>query len=100
MEVDDAVWSRVRAGRAVVERARAGRTVYGLNTGLGPWKDQAAPLDSLIDYQRRIVFERAGATGDPLPDEHVRALMFTRVAGLAQGGSGATPGPSRCSSRC
>jgi histidine ammonia-lyase len=91
--VDEAVWSRVRASRAVVERAlERGRPVYGLNTGLGPWKDQAAPLDSLNDYQRRIVFERAGATGATLPDEHVRALMFTRIAGLAQGGSGATPG--------
>lgn len=76
-----------------MERAlERGEPVYGLNTGLGPWKDQAAPLDTLIDYQRRIVFERAGATGPPLPDEQVRALMFTRVAGLAQGGSGATPG--------
>lgn len=93
VEIDESVWSRVRAGRSVVERAlERGKPVYGLNTGLGPWKDQAAPLDSLIDYQRRIVFERAGATGDALPDEHVRALMFTRVAGLAQGGSGATPG--------
>lgn len=93
VEVDESVWSRVRASRAVVERAlERGKPVYGLNTGLGPWKDQAAPLDTLIDYQRRIVFERAGATGTPLPDEQVRALMFTRVAGLAQGGSGATPG--------
>jgi histidine ammonia-lyase len=93
VEIDESVWERVRAGRAVVERAlERGAPVYGLNTGLGPWKDQAAPLERLIDYQRRIVFERAGATGDPLPDEHVRALMFARVAGLAQGGSGATPG--------
>jgi histidine ammonia-lyase len=93
VEVDETVWERVRASRAVVERAlERGRPVYGLNTGLGPWKDQAAPLDTLLDYQRRIVYERAGATGAPLADEHVRALMFTRVAGLAQGGSGATPG--------
>jgi histidine ammonia-lyase len=93
VEVDEAVWSRVRAGRAVVERAlERGKPVYGLNTGLGPWKDQTAPLDSLNDYQRRIVFERAGATGPAMPDEDVRALMFTRIAGLAQGGSGATPG--------
>jgi histidine ammonia-lyase len=93
VDVDESVWARVRASRAVVERALArGKPVYGLNTGLGPWKDQAAPLETLIDYQRRIVFERAGATGPPLPEEQVRALMFTRVAGLAQGGSGATPG--------
>jgi histidine ammonia-lyase len=93
VEVDESIWSRVRASRAVVERALdRGKPVYGLNTGLGPWKDQAVPLDILIDYQRRIVFERAGATGTPLPDEQVRALMFARIVGLAQGGSGATPG--------
>jgi histidine ammonia-lyase len=91
--VDESVWERVRAGRAVVERAlERGLPVYGLNTGLGPWKDEAVPHEILMDYQRRIVFERAGATGTSLPDEQVRALMFARVAGLAQGGSGATPG--------
>ncbi len=69
---------RVRLGRecgpsrAVVERAlERGKPVYGLNTGLGPWKDQAAPLDSLIDYQRRIVFERAGRHG-PRPARRAR----------------------------
>lgn len=93
VEVGEPAWERVRKSREVVERAlERGRPVYGLNTGLGPWKDQAVPPEILLDYQKRIVAERAGATGPPLRDEHVRALMFVRVAGIARGGSGATPG--------
>lgn len=86
------VLDRVAAGRAVVDRALSGETLYyGINTGLGHMRDQRVSFDELLAYQTRIVTASAGGVGPPLPDQDVRAIMFTRVAGLARGGSGAHP---------
>ena len=43
------------------------------------------------DRQRRILRAHAAGMGPPLPLEVVRAMMAARAAGLAAGGSGASP---------
>ena len=62
--------------------------IYGLNSALGA--NTGAPLaaDEQRRYQVRAVRARAVGVGPPLPDDRVRAAMFARVAGMAQGGSG------------
>src|SRR5260370_720613 len=65
--------------------------VYGLNPGPGPRRTERAAPDLLFAYQRHIVLSHAGAVGDPLDDEDVRAALLARLAGLACGGSGASP---------
>lgn len=92
IEIAPEVEERVRAGRAVVERALAGETlVYGLNSGLGHLRDQRVSHAQLLEYQARMVAAHAGGVGAPLPDADVRALMVARLAGIARGGSGARP---------
>lgn len=96
LEVTQDVYSRVQAGRDVVERVLQGSTlVYGLNTHLGHMRDEPVSLEMLMQYQVLMVVGHAGGVGAPLPDEDVRALMLARIAGMARGGSGATPDAMR-----
>jgi histidine ammonia-lyase len=93
LEVSPEVAERVRASRAVVDRAlESGQLVYGLNTGVGSRRDRPVPREDLDRYQVQMVLDHAGGVGAPLADEDVRAIMAARIAGIARGGSGAHPG--------
>jgi histidine ammonia-lyase len=83
---------RIRASRAVVDRLVSGNElIYGLNTGLGHGRNERVPVDVLEAGQADVVRAHAGGFGPPLPVEIVRAAMAVRVAGIARGGSGASP---------
>ena len=88
----DAV-SRIRASRAVVDRFVEGdELIYGLNTVEVHQRDERVPVDVLRAYQQAIVRVHDGAFGPPLPTRVVRAAMLVRVAGIAEGFSGASLG--------
>src|SRR5437868_3139785 len=83
---------RVVAARATVERlAAASEPIYGLNSALGANTGAALAPDDLAEYQLRAIRARAVAVGAPYDRESVRAMLFARIAGMAQGGSGASP---------
>jgi histidine ammonia-lyase len=92
LELAPEVADRVRASRAVVDRALEGDAmIYGLNTGLGSRRDRRVSREDLGRYQVQMVMDHAGGVGAPLADEEVRAIMAARIAGIARGGSGAHP---------
>jgi histidine ammonia-lyase len=83
---------RIRASRAVVDRLVTGEAlIYGLNTGLGHGRNERMPVEAIEAGQPFVVRAHAGGLGPPLPAEVVRAAMAVRVAGIARGGSGASP---------
>ena len=75
VEIAAAVTGHLAAARAVVERLADG--------------DQ--PVSDVAAHQRRALQARAVGMGPPLPVDVVRAMMAARAAGLAAGGSGASP---------
>jgi histidine ammonia-lyase len=84
---------RIGEARAVVDGLIHGDAlIYGLNTGLGHMRDVRVPVDVLRAYQEAIVVAHDGGFGPPLPTRVVRAALFVRVVGLANGGAGATLG--------
>ena len=89
VDVAAQVFGTLERARAVVDRAASGDDpVYGLNSALGANTGAAlAPEDQPL-YQMRAVRARAVGVGPPLPEDRVRAAMFARAAGMAQGGSG------------
>ncbi|HEV8564554.1 MAG TPA: histidine ammonia-lyase [Actinomycetota bacterium] len=83
---------RVRAARAVVERAVAeGRTVYGVTTGFGALADARIEPAEAAELQHRIVRSHATAVGRPLSREEARAMLLLRAHVLALGHSGVRP---------
>src|SRR5262245_583116 len=83
---------RIAASRAVVDRLVTGEArVYGLNTGLGHMRNERLAPDELIANQTFVIRSHAGAIGEPLAPDIVRAAMAVRLAGIALGGSGASP---------
>jgi histidine ammonia-lyase len=83
---------KIGRARAIVDAAAArGHPVYGLTTGLGAAVDTALEPGELGAFQRRAVLARAVGVGEPLNVEEVRATLFVRLAGLAQGASGISP---------
>src|SRR5579862_9679294 len=89
VDVDAEALQRVRAARAVVERALAsGEAVYGLNTGLGSLSRHRIPVDEISRFSFATVADQTGMYGRPLATDVVRAMMLTRANGMAKAGVG------------
>jgi histidine ammonia-lyase len=71
--------------------AAGDRAVYGLNTGLGAAVDTAIATHEVAAFQRQAVMARAVGVGDHLSHDQVRAALFVRLIGIAQGASGLSP---------
>ncbi len=90
--LEHGVIERLAAARAVVDKALAGgEAVYGLTTGLGAAVDTRLSADEIAGFQQRAVRARAVGVGPLLGTDEVRATLFTRLAGIAQGASGVSP---------
>jgi histidine ammonia-lyase len=92
VELGPEALARIRASRAVVDRALgSGDAIYGLTTGIGHLKDTRLPDQELRRAQLLLVMTHAGGIGPALPAELIRAALMVRLNGIARGGSGASP---------
>ena len=83
------VAKRMEVSRSVVVNAlRGDAPVYGVNTGFGALADTPVSEADLTTLQGAIVRSHAAATGVPLDDETVRAILLLRARTLAAGYSG------------
>ena len=90
-ELSDGAREKMRAARAVVERASHGTSehTYGVNTGFGRFVSKSIPEDLTKELQLRLLRSHACGVGEPYPAEVVRAAMLLRANTLAKGCSGA-----------
>ncbi|HEX6795722.1 MAG TPA: histidine ammonia-lyase [Casimicrobiaceae bacterium] len=89
VEVDPDVRRRIAAAREVVLRlAQDDTPIYGVNSALGANTGQRLDASDLVEYQRRAIRARAVGVGPRYDRASVRAMLFTRIAGMAAGGSG------------
>ncbi|HJY61548.1 MAG TPA: aromatic amino acid lyase, partial [Streptosporangiaceae bacterium] len=83
------VAQRMEFSRSVVVRALSGGApVYGVNTGFGALVDTSIGQADLTTLQASIIRSHAAATGAPLDDQAVRAILLLRARTLAAGYSG------------
>ncbi|MGW1680878.1 HAL/PAL/TAL family ammonia-lyase [Saccharopolyspora sp. NPDC002376] len=80
----------------LTDAMRAGRpvdAVYSVNTGFGSLAGKQAfeKVEDAEELSRRLIVSNACGTGDPLPEDTVRAAMVIRAASLARGYSGVRP---------
>lgn len=87
--VDPSVPPLLAQRRATItDHVAAGRTVYGVSTGLGSLATVRVDPGELGELQRNVLRSHAAGVGEPLADEVVRAMMLLRARTLAAGYSG------------
>jgi histidine ammonia-lyase len=83
------VAERMEYSRSVVVQALSGGApVYGVNTGFGALVDTPISEADLTTLQGAIVRSHSAATGEPLDEQAVRAVLLLRARTLAAGYSG------------
>jgi len=89
VRMTDRARASVAAARRVVEAAidRA-VPIYGVTTGFGSMSGTTVSREEQTAIQPKILRSHAVGSGDPLPDEVVRAAMLLKAHTLAQGRSG------------
>ncbi|MBU6997569.1 MAG: histidine ammonia-lyase [Theionarchaea archaeon] len=75
--------------KAVQEIVERDEPVYGINTGFGPLRDTKIDRKEVGRLQVNLIRSHSVGTGDPFPEEVVRAAMLIRANTIAKGYSGA-----------
>ena len=77
-----------RRARSSTAAADSDEPIYGLTSALGANTGKPLAPDERTRFQVDAVRARAVGVGPAMDEERVRAIMFVRAAGMAQGGSG------------
>jgi histidine ammonia-lyase len=89
---DAAYRVRLDAGRASLERQlAAGRTIYGVTTGVGESCENPVPIDRAGELSANLLRLHGCGTGAPLSDDESAAVVAARLASLCRGWSGVRP---------
>ncbi len=65
-----------------------GMAIYGVTTGIGEFARIKISPEQSAELQRRIIYSHSAGTGDPFPEDVVRAAMLIRANVLSKGYSG------------
>ncbi|HEU4344437.1 MAG TPA: aromatic amino acid ammonia-lyase, partial [Candidatus Binatia bacterium] len=86
------VRNKILASRRLLEeKLRNGEIIYGVNTGLGGNVRFILPAKDLTTHQQNIFRFLICGSGDPLPEDAVRAAILLRANALAKGYSAVRP---------
>jgi histidine ammonia-lyase len=77
-----------RSNKRLLKILDGGKPVYGLNTGFGIFANKIISKNENEELNRNLIISHAVGTGDPLPQEIVRAAMLIRANALTKGYSG------------
>ena len=82
-------WESVlRSRKTVDEIINSGKTAYGINTGFGSLLNVKIDRNQAVILQENLIRSHASGIGNPLSQEHVRAIMLVRLNSLVRGFSG------------
>ncbi|HUU85683.1 MAG TPA: histidine ammonia-lyase [Phycisphaerae bacterium] len=80
---------RMQRSRDYLERCVAeGTAIYGVTTGIGEFASVRISPEQSAELSRRIIYSHSAGTGNPFPEDAVRAAMLLRANVLAKGYSG------------
>lgn len=75
-------------GRATLEKLQEFGSVYGANTGVGPFLNEAIHTDTSGEFQRQLLLSHATGTGCLLSRQEARGMMFLLINMARKGYSG------------
>jgi histidine ammonia-lyase len=92
VSLEDAALERIRRCRTVLEEKLGAREImYGVNTGIGEFSEVALSDEQVRDFQRYLIYNHAAGIGEPMPVEHVRGAIASRINVHARGHSACRP---------
>lgn len=68
--------------------ASGNESIYGVNTGFGSLYNKSISTKDLDSLQNNLVMSHACGTGDEVPNEIVKLMLFLKIQGLSYGNSG------------
>lgn len=77
-----------RCRKMLEDKIASGEAIYGVNTGIGELANVPLPADKIKDFQKYLIISHSAGIGDPMPVEHVRAGLLSRINVHAHGNSG------------
>jgi len=82
-----AAWRRrVHKGREALEEAlRAGKTVYGVSTGVGNNSKSTVDSAAQVEFALSVMEQHGCGVGEPLSPAEGRAIVFARLVSLSKG---------------
>jgi len=81
--------AKMQCSRDYIETAvKEGTAIYGVTTGIGEFARIKISPEQSAELQRRIIYSHSAGTGDPQPEDVVRAGMVIRANTLSKGYSG------------
>ncbi len=87
--VSDAARHAAQQSRDFLEDCvRRDIAVYGVTTGIGEFARIRISPEQSAELSRRIIYSHSAGTGEPFPEDSVRAAMTLRANTLAKGYSG------------
>jgi histidine ammonia-lyase len=87
--ITDAVKHKIeRSTASVSEMVKAGKTVYGINTGFGPLCDTLISQEDTRKLQHNLLMSHAVGVGKPIAKMLAKLMLITKVQALCQGYSG------------
>ncbi|MBO8160108.1 MAG: histidine ammonia-lyase [Thermosipho sp. (in: Bacteria)] len=87
--LDDSAKRKVEETRKKIEEIlKAGKPIYGVNTGFGALVNVKISETQLEELQKNIVLSHSAGVGKPLSKDIVRAIMLLRANSLSKGFSG------------
>jgi histidine ammonia-lyase len=89
VEVSEQARAKMQRSRDFLEKCVADDiAIYGVTTGIGEFARIRISPEQSAELSRRIVYSHSAGTGDPQPEDAVRAAMLLRANVLAKGYSG------------
>lgn len=92
VSIEETAVAAMQASRELAEKIVEGDTpVYGINTGFGEFSKVRIDHGSIDQLQKNLIMSHSTATGQPLKEEVVRAMLLLRANALCNGYSGIRP---------
>ncbi|MFN5224017.1 MAG: aromatic amino acid lyase, partial [Bacteroidota bacterium] len=90
LELSEDVKSIVTHCRSYLDNRMASQKepIYGINTGFGSLYNRSISEADLEELQKNLVVSHACGTGNTVPAELVRLMLFLKIKGLSYGNSG------------
>ncbi len=93
VRIDERAWESVlRSRKTIDEIIASGRIAYGVNTGFGSLLNVKIGPGQAVQLQENLIRSHSSGVGNPLSQEHVRAIMLVRLNSLIRGFSGVSQG--------